>query len=154
MSEHPQIARFVFIHAVCAETIPGCGRASNLSCRLVQMEQTAVANKPDIPAAILDNLSDPPNKLAIAVISITSKSSGSWIEPVEACVLGAKPKIAPTVSGDARNVSTTDTIGVVRVMKVAGKPFGCRVKFVHPGVGGNPQIALIVFYQILNKVGA
>ena len=65
------------------------------------MEQTALANKPDIPMAILDNLSDPPNKLAIAVISIMSKCSGRWIKLVEAAVFGAKPKIAPTVSGDA-----------------------------------------------------
>ena len=72
------------------------------------MEQTALANKPDIPMAIRDNLSDPPNKLAIAVISIMSKCSGRWIKLVEAAVFGAKPKIAPTVSGDARNVSTTD----------------------------------------------
>src|SRR5271157_5333872 len=139
MGEHPQIARFVFVHTVCAETNPGCRRAGNLSCRLVQMEQTAVAGKPDIPAAVVDNLSDPPDKLAIAVISIMSKSSGRGIKPVEAGVLGAKPKIAPAVSGDARNVSTSDTIRIVRVMKVAGKAFGRRVEFVHPGVGGNPQ---------------
>src|SRR5208283_3259066 len=153
MGEHPQIARFVFIHSVCAEAISGTGRASNLSCLLVQMKQTPVANKPDLLTTILDDLSDPPNKLAIAVISIMSKSSGRRIKPVEAGVLGAKPKIASAVSSDARDISTTDTIGAVRVMKVAGKAFGCRVEFVHPGIGGNPQIAEVVFYQILNKVG-
>ena len=56
IGQHPQIAGFVFIQIICAEAIPGCGRASNLSCLLVQMEQAAVANKPDIPMAIRDNL--------------------------------------------------------------------------------------------------
>ena len=83
-----------------------------------------------------------------------SKDSGRRIKPVEAAILGAKPQITPIVSGDARNVSTTDTVRVVGVMKVAGSAFGCRIEFVHPSVGGNPQIAVIVFYQILNKVGA
>ena len=68
----------------------------------VQMEQAALANKPDVPMAILDDLSDPPNKLAIAVIAIMSKGSGCWIKLVEAAVFGAKPQIAATVSGDAR----------------------------------------------------
>ena len=57
IGQHPQIAGFVFIHTLCAEAIPGCRRASNLSCLLVQMEQTALANKPDIPMAVRDNLS-------------------------------------------------------------------------------------------------
>src|SRR5271165_6541811 len=47
IGQHPQIADFVFIHALCAEAIPGCG--SNLSRLLIQMEQTALANKPDLP---------------------------------------------------------------------------------------------------------
>src|SRR6202035_836999 len=80
IGQHPEIADFVFIHTVRVEAIPGCRRASNLSCLLVQMEQTAFADKPDIPMAILDNLSDPPNKLAIAVIQIVSKCSGRWIK--------------------------------------------------------------------------
>ena len=33
------------------------------------MEQPALPNKPDLPMPILDNVSDPPNKLAIAVIA-------------------------------------------------------------------------------------
>src|ERR1039457_1677972 len=103
--------------------------------------------------AILDDLGNPPNKLALAVISIMNKCSGRWIKLVEAAVLGAKPKIAPTVLGHARNVSATDTIRVVGIMKVARTAFGCRVEFVHPSVGGNPQIAVIVLHQILNKVG-
>ena len=130
------------------------GRASNLSCLLVQMEQTALANKPDVPMAILDNVSDPPNKLAIAVFRIMSECSGRWIKLVEAAVFGAKPEIAATVLGDALNRIATDTVRVVGIMNVAGNAFGCRVEFVHPGVGGNPQIAVIVFDQILNKVGA
>ena len=129
-------------------------RASNLSCLLVQMEQTALANKPDIPMTIRDNVSDPPNKLAIAVFQIMSECSGRWIKLVEAAVFRAKPEIAATVLGDALNRSTTETIRVVRIMNVACNAFGCRVEFVHPSVGGKPQIAVIVFDQILNKVGA
>ena len=34
----------------------------------VQMEQTTLANKPNIPLPTRDHFSDPPNKLAIAVI--------------------------------------------------------------------------------------
>ena len=65
------------------------------------MEQTALANKPDIPMAILDDLSDPPDKLAIAVIPVMSEGSGRGIKLVEAAVFGAKPEIAATVLGDA-----------------------------------------------------
>ena len=95
------------------------------------MEQTTLANKPDIPMAILDNVSDPPNKLAIAVIAIMSKGSGRWIKLVEAAVFGAKPEIAATVAGDALNRIAADAVGVVGVMTVAGKAFGCGVEFVH-----------------------
>jgi hypothetical protein len=64
------------------------------------VKQTALAHKPDISMAILDNLSDPPNKVAIAIISMMSKCSGGWIELVEAAVFGAKPKRTATFSGD------------------------------------------------------
>ena len=84
------------------------------------MEQTALANKPDIPMAIRDNVSDPPNKLAIAVFQIMSKCSGRWIKLVEAAVFGAKPQIAATVLGDALNRSATETVGVVGVMNGSG----------------------------------
>ena len=56
------------------------------------MEETALANKPDIPMAIRDNVSDPPNKLAVAVISIMSECLCRWIKLIEAVGLGAKPK--------------------------------------------------------------
>ena len=65
------------------------------------MEQATLANKPDIPLPARDHFSDPPNKLAIAVIQIMSKCSGPWIKLVEAAVYGAKPQIAATVAGDA-----------------------------------------------------
>ena len=153
IGQHPQIADFVFIHTVCAEAIPGCRRASDLSCLWVQMEQTTLANKPDIPIVyprspelIL------PTKWPSLSLRIMSECSGRRIKLVQAAVFGAKPKIAATVLGDALDRSTTDTIGVVGVMKVAGTAFGFRVEFVHPSVGGNPQIAVIVFHQILKKL--
>src|SRR5271157_551126 len=102
------------------------------------MEQAPLANKPDVPVAVLDNLTDPPDKLAVAVIYIMRKCFGRWIKLVDSAVLSAKPKRASITSGDARHVSGTDTIGVVGIMKVAGTTFGCRVEFVHPSVGGNP----------------
>ena len=37
------------------------------------MKQAALADKPDVPLAILDDTGDPPNKLAIAVIAVMSK---------------------------------------------------------------------------------
>src|ERR1700730_1643295 len=125
---------------------------SNLSCRLVETEQTAVANKPDISVAILDNVIDSTDKPAIAVITIVSKHSGRWIKPVETAVLGAKPKTTPPVSGDARDVSTADTVGILGVMRIAGKAVAHRIEFIHPGVRGNPQITVIVFHHIFNKV--
>jgi hypothetical protein len=39
-------------------------------------------------------------------------------------------------------------------VKVAGKVFGCRVEFIHPRAGGDPQTGVIVFQQVLNEVGA
>jgi len=104
--------------------------------------------------ATLDNLSEPPNKPAIAVIQIVSELPGRWIKLVQAAVFGAEPKIAATVLGDALDRIAADAVGVVGVVKVAGTAFGCRVEFVHPNVGGNPQLAVIVFHQILSKVGA
>jgi len=50
------------------------------------MEQTALADKPNIAMAIRDNLSDSSHKLAIAVIQIVSECSGRWIKLVEATV--------------------------------------------------------------------
>ena len=118
------------------------------------MEQTAVASKPYVLAGILDDMIDPPDKLAIAVISIVSKDSGRLIKLVETAVLGAKPKTTTPVSGDARNISSADAIGVSRVVKIAGKAFVYRVEFIYPGVGRDPQIAVIVFRQIFNEVRA
>jgi hypothetical protein len=118
------------------------------------MEQTAVANKPDISVAILDNVIDSPDKPAIAVITVMGKHSGRRIKLVEAAVLGAKPKTTPPVSGDARNVSTADTVWVLGVMKIAGKAVAYRIEFIHPGISGNPQIPVIVFRHIFNKVRA
>ncbi len=117
------------------------------------MEQAALANKPDLAMPILDHLADPPNKVSIAVISIVSKCSSCWIELVEAAVFGAKPERTAAVLGDALDRGATETIGIVGDMKVAGTAFGFRVEFVHPGVGGDPQIAVIVLHKVLQKVG-
>ena len=103
---------------------------------------------------ILDHLADPPNKVAIAVISIVSKCSSRWIELVEAAVFGAKPKRTETALGDALDRGATETIGIVGVMKVAGTAFGFWVEFVYPDVGGDPRMAVIVLHQVLQKVGA
>src|ERR1700751_4592360 len=39
-------------------------------------------------------------------------------------------------------------------MKVAGTAFRLRVEFVYPDIGRDPQIAVIVFHHVLQKVGA
>ena len=83
-----------------------------------------------------------------------SKCSSCWIKLVEAAVFGAKPKSTATASGNALDRIAADAVGVVGIVKVTGTAFGCRVEFVHPNVGGNPQIAVIVFDQILSKAGA
>ena len=153
IGQQPQIAGFVFVHAVCAKALPGGRRASDPSCLLVQMEQTALANKPDVPIVGRDNLSDTPDKRSIAVIAVVSKCSGPWIELVEAAIFSTKPQIAPTVFGDALDRSTTERVRVVGVVKVSGPAFGCQVESVHPGVGGDPQIAVGVLHQILKEVG-
>ena len=36
-------------------------------------------------------------------------------------------------------------------MKVAGAALRCRVEFVRPSIGGNPQIGVIVLQQILKQ---
>ena len=77
------------------------------------MEQTALANKPDIPMAILDNLSDPPNKLAIAVFQVMSKCSGRWIKLVEAAVFRAKPEIPATVRAMLLTESPPKLLGLL-----------------------------------------
>ena len=132
IDQHPQLAGFVFIHTVCAEAIPGCRRAGDLSRLLIQMEQTALANKPDLAMPILDHLADPSNKVPIAVISIMSKCSGRWIEIVEAAVFGAKPKRTAVVLGDALDRGATETVGIARVMKVAGTAFGSGDRICSP----------------------
>src|SRR4051812_13108643 len=118
------------------------------------MEETALAHKPDVPMPALNDMSNPPDKLAIAVISIMRKLSGRRIEFVQTTVLCAEPKTALAVPGDARNVSGSESVGVVRIVKVPGEAFDNRIEFVHSGVGGNPQIPVIVFHEILDKIGA
>src|SRR6476646_10998577 len=108
------------------------------------MEQTALANKPDIATAVPDNLSDPADELAIAIIAVMSKAPRGRIKSVQAAVEGTKPKITPMASCDARNPRTADTIRVVGVMKIANTAFGGRVEFVHPSVSGNPEVAVLV----------
>ena len=138
---------------VCGQALDDCGRASNLSCLHVQMKQPALANEPDLPMAIFDNVSDPPNKLASAVIAIMCKGFRRRVKPVQAAVFG-EPQIAATVAGDAPNCIAAKAVGVVGVVKVAGTTFGCGVEFVYAGMSSNPQITTIVFYQIPNEVVA
>ncbi len=70
------------------------------------MKQAAVADEPDIPMAIFDNLGDTANKLAVTIVCIASNCFGLWIKLFEGHVLCAKPKAAATVWGYARDVST------------------------------------------------
>jgi len=39
-------------------------------------------------------------------------------------------------------------------MMIASTAFGFRIEFVYAGVGSDPQIAMIVLHQVLQKVGA
>ena len=41
------------------------------------MKQAALANKPDVPLAILDDTGEPPNRLAIAVSAVMSEGLAS-----------------------------------------------------------------------------
>src|SRR3974390_415197 len=118
------------------------------------MKQTALANKPNVVTAVRDDLRDPSNKLAVAVVAEMREFSGRCIQFFEAAIFSAKPKIPVTVFSDAFDRSTSKTIGIVRVMEIVGKPFGCRVEFVHARFGGKPEVAVVVFYQILKKIGA
>jgi hypothetical protein len=131
----------------------GCGRASYPTCLRVQNEQTAFANKPDVSIVARDNLSDTPDKRSIAVIAVVSECSGPWIKLVEAAIFSAKPQIAATVFGDALDRSTAERVRVVGVVKVSSTSFGCKIESIHPGVGGDPQIAVLVLHQILKEVG-
>src|SRR5271165_4730145 len=119
------------------------------------MEQTTVANKPNFPLATLDHLSDPPNKLAIAVIAVMSEHLRRRVKLVQAAVCRTKPQIAATIAGDALNRTAADAVGIVGVVTVAGTAFGSRVEFVYASsIGGNPQIAMVVFHQIHRGVVA
>ena len=113
IGQHPQIAGVVFVQIVCGQALDGCGRASNLSRLQVQMKQAALANKPDVPMAVFDNVSDPPNKLAIAVIAVMSEGFRRRVKLVQAAVVGAEPQIAATVAGDAPNRIAAKAVGVV-----------------------------------------
>jgi hypothetical protein len=151
--QYPQIAVFIFKYAFRAEIIPGYSRARYLSRLLVQMKQAALTDKPDILMATRDNLVNPADELAIAVISIVSEYAGPGIKPVEAAVERAKPNRTPRVTGDAGYVITPNTVGVICLVNIAGAAFGRRVESVHPGIGRNPEIAVVVLYQVLKKVG-
>ena len=105
------------------------------------------------PIVARDNLSDTPDKRSIAVIAVVSKCPGPWIKLVEAAIFSAKPQVAATVSGDALDRSTAERARVVGVVKVSHRAFGCKVESIHPGVGGDPQIAVVVLHQILKEVG-
>ncbi len=86
---------------------------------------------------VLDNVSDPSNKSAVAVIRIMSKCSGGWIKLVEATCFRAKPQTAATVAGDTVHGIGADAVGVAGVVAVGCKAFGSGIESVHPaGVGG------------------
>src|SRR4029077_4663915 len=152
--QHPQIPCLVLIDALAGQSIRDRWGTSNLSCLRVHMKETAFADKPDFFMPTDDNLSDPANKLAVAVVAIMNKSSAPRIKPVEATVYTAKPKVAPTVPGDARHVCTADAIRIVHVMEVACAALRCGVESVHSSVGRDPQISVVIFDQVLKKVGA
>ena len=115
------------------------------------MEETAFADKPDVTLSPGDNLSDPANKPAIAIVAVMSESSAPRIKPVEATVYCAKPEVAPTVMGDARDVRTADAIRVVHVVKVACAALRCRVESVDSSVGRDPQIAVVILDRDLEE---
>src|SRR5215469_1309760 len=62
IGQHPQVSRIVFINIICGKTLRGCFGTSNLSGRWVQMIETALADKPDLPATVRDNVSDLSNE--------------------------------------------------------------------------------------------
>ena len=63
--------------------------------------------------------------------------------------------MASPVAGGAFNLIATEAVGVVGVVAVAGKAFGCGVEFVYAAMSrDNPQITMIVFLQILSGVAA
>ena len=95
------------------------------------MKQAAIANEPDVPPALLDDSSDPPNRLAVAVIAVMSKGLRLRVKPVEAAVGGSEPEMATTVAGNAPNRIAAKAVGVGRVVKVAGSTFGSGVEFVN-----------------------
>jgi hypothetical protein len=82
MGQHPKIPGMVFVQVVCRQVLDDYGVTSNLSCLQVQMKQAALANEPDVPMAIFDNVSDSPNKLATAVIAIVGEGLRRWVKPV------------------------------------------------------------------------
>ena len=115
------------------------------------MEQAMLAYKPDVALPVRDNLRDPSNEVAIAVVAVMSESSACGIQFVQPGIFSPKPNVTATVLGDALNQSTTYR-GVFGVMQVASETFSCWIEFVHSRVGREPQVAVIVFHQALNEI--
>src|SRR5215469_2550761 len=62
IGKHPQIPGIVFIDIICGKTLHGCVGTSNLPGCWVQMIEATVADKPDLPLAVRDNVSDLSNE--------------------------------------------------------------------------------------------
>ena len=90
-------------------TFLDCRRASNLSCRLVQMEKTALTNKPDFSLPVRDHLRDSANKLAITVIAVMSKGFASRDLTCRGRCQRCQTKYSLAVLHDAGDVSATDS---------------------------------------------
>ena len=118
------------------------------------MKQAALADKPDVPLAILDDTGEPPNKLAIAVGAVMNEGLGRRVKPVQSAICGCEPEIAATVAGEAPHRIAAKTVGVPGIVKVPGSTFGGGVEFVYARINSEPQSTTIVFHQIADEVGA
>ena len=92
------------------------------------------------------DLADPPQELAIAVVTIMSECAARWIEPVQAIAFRSNPQRAATILDDALDRSSAETIRVSGIMKLADTAFACRIELVQPSIGGYPQKTVIVLH--------
>ena len=60
IDQHPDIAGLVLVQIVCGQALDDCGGRVICPVCGVQMKQAPLANEPDVPTAILDDLSDLP----------------------------------------------------------------------------------------------
>jgi hypothetical protein len=117
------------------------------------MKKTEFADEPNVSLAILDDVIDPADKPPAFVIAVMRKGFRLRVKPVHPAIF-SQPEIATTVACDTPNGIAAKAVGVPGVWNVSLTSLGHGIESVDARMSSDPQITMVVFYEISNEVVA